>query len=87
MTYESEWKPPFSSPFENALSCDDDEVLDLGCVASHGFFHRDRKTGSYKIDTDSKPATGFLFRLISQLQLASTVPMIDVEAHASWLTD
>jgi hypothetical protein len=32
-----------------------------------------------------KPATAFLFNLISQLQFSGTVPMIDVLAYAQWL--
>ena len=88
LTLESEWKPPFGKPFNKALATDlETGRLDLGCVTSHGFFSRDRATSEYLIDTDCKPATGFLFRLISQLQLAGTVPMIDVEAYANWLTD
>lgn len=87
LTFESEWKPPFGDPFIKSLKSDDEGILDLGCVASHGFFHRDKKTGEYCVDTDRKPATGFLFRLISQLQMAGTVSMIDVEAYADWLTD
>ncbi len=88
LTFESEWKPPFGEPFHKALGVDEEiGRLDLGCVAAHGFFSRDRKTGDYIIDTDRKPATGFLFRLISELQHAGTVPMIDVEAYADWLTD
>ncbi|WP_291078207.1 DUF6602 domain-containing protein [Hyphomonas sp.] len=87
LTFESDWSPPFGDSFTKAVTAENDRLLDLGCVASHGFFHRHRKTGEYSIDTDRKPATGFLFRLISQLQLAGTVPMIDVEAYADWLTD
>lgn len=87
LTFESEWKPPFGDPFKTALKGDGDSQLDLGCVASHGFVHRKHTTGAVEIDTDRKPATGFLFRLISQLQLAGTVPMIDVEAYAGWLTN
>lgn len=87
LSLESEWKPPFGQSFYNALNVKTLETLDLGCVAAHGFYHCDRKTGEYTVDTDHKPATGFLFKLISQLQLAGTVPMIDVEAYAKWLTE
>jgi len=87
LTFESEWKPPFGNPFLKSLATQGDGVLDLGCVASHGFFHRNRANSEYTVDTDRKPATGFLFCLISQLQVAGTVPMIDVEAYADWLTD
>jgi len=34
----------------------------------------------------SKPTTAFLFKLISMLQFSGTVPMIDVNAYAEWLT-
>ena len=87
LTFESEWKPPFGDPFLKAVSISGNGALDLGCVASHGFFHFDSKNEIYLIDTERKPATAFLFRLISQLQLSGTVPMIDVEAYADWLTD
>ena len=33
-----------------------------------------------------RPATAFLFNLISTLQFSGTVPMIDVQAYAQWLT-
>jgi hypothetical protein len=33
-----------------------------------------------------KPATAFLFKLIAQLQFSGTVPMIDVQAYAEWLS-
>jgi len=32
-----------------------------------------------------KPATAFLFKLISQLQFSGTVPMIDIDAYGKWL--
>ena len=88
LAFESDWSPPFGESFDKALTAaDEDEALDLGCVAAHGFFHRGPDRGDYEIDTDRKPATGFLFKLISQLQLVGTVPMIDVDAYADWLTD
>ena len=87
LTFESEWRPPFGRSLERALNKTPDRILDLGCVASHGFFYRDSKSRQYTFDTDRKPATGFLFRLISELQFAGTVPMIDVEAYANWLTE
>ena len=86
LTFESEWKPPFGDALRRALQSDPSGTLDLGCVASHGFFYRNRSSGEYEFDRDKKPATGFLFKLISQLQLAGTVPMIDIEAYATWLT-
>jgi hypothetical protein len=47
-----------------------------------------KKRGYPSIDdlkTGRKAATAFLFKLISQLQLSGTVPMIDVQAYAQWL--
>ncbi|MCY3701542.1 MAG: hypothetical protein OXG16_02525 [Rhodospirillales bacterium] len=87
LTFESEWSPPFGKALIRALDKDPNQVLDLGCVASHGFFYQDRKSKQYTFDTDGKPATGFLFRLISELQFAGTVPMIDVAAYASSLKE
>ncbi len=87
LTFESEWKPPFGDSFDKSLSSSEGGHLDLGCIASHGFFYLNQKTDKYQINTDRTAATGFLFRLISQLQMAGTVPMIDVEAYADWLKD
>ncbi len=41
--------------------------------------------GAYETFAGGKPATAFLFKLISQLQFSGTVPMIDVQAYAQWL--
>ena len=61
--------------------------LDLGCVAAHGYFRFDEVSGAYKSYAGGKPATAFLLTLISQLQFSGTVPMIDVQAYAQWLSD
>jgi hypothetical protein len=77
LTFESEWSPALGSAFEQALLKETGNGrLDIGCVAAHGrfFFHG-----------PSDPATGFLFKLIAQLQSSGTVPMIDVEAYGRWL--
>lgn len=87
LTFESTWSPSFGDAFHTSLSDAKDEALDLGCVAEHGFFFRDEETGEVLIDNDRKPATGFLFKLISELQKLGTVPMINVQAYADWLTD
>jgi len=85
LTFESDWKPAFGSPLENALKTDNDlQRLDLGCVAAHGHFSRDA-SDTYQFINEGKPATAFLFKLISQLQFSGTVPMIDVQAYAAWL--
>jgi hypothetical protein len=79
LAFESDWSPAFGQPLADALATDDaDGVLDFGCVAAHGYFFRDQQSGAIETHIAGKPATGFLFRLISQLQFSGTVPMIDV---------
>jgi hypothetical protein len=86
LTFESDWKPAFGQPLGDALSADTGEGrLDLGCVAAHGYFCLDAKADAYETFPGGKPATAFLFKLISQLQFSGTVPMIDVQAYARWL--
>src|ERR1700745_535246 len=62
-----------------------DDRLDLACVAAHGTFSLNGQTGGYCYDQGGKPATAFLFNLISRLQFSGTVPMIDVQAYGRWL--
>jgi hypothetical protein len=86
LTFESEWKPAFGGPLKISLQNDvADGRIDLGCVAAHGHFRFDDATNGYDFVAEGKPATAFLFRLISQLQFSGTVPMIDVQAYAQWL--
>ena len=87
LTFESEWSPALGPSFEKALSANvGDGRLDIGCVASHGHFFFSEAASGYTFVNENKPATAFLFKLISQLQFSGTVPMIDVEAYAQWLT-
>lgn len=87
LTFESDWKPGLGEPLERMLECGTDEDrLNIGCVAAHGYFMRDAESGTYEMLAGSKPATAFLFRLIAQLQFSGTVPMIDVQAYGRWLT-
>ena len=87
LTFESDWKPSFGKPIEDALAAGDvGGRLDLGCVAAHGHFVFDQANGLYEFVEEGKPATAFLFRLISLLQFSGTVPMIDIQAYARWLT-
>lgn len=86
LTFESDWSPALGQSLLVALGTKEgDGHLDLGCVAAHGYFCHDEKTGRYDIHNGEKPATAFLFKLISQLQFSGTVPMIDVQAYARWL--
>jgi len=87
LTFESDWKPAFGQPLSDALDKDKTEGrLDFGCIAAHGYFCLDQQTGHYDTYNGGKPATSFLFKLISQLQSSGTVPMIDVQAYSKWLT-
>jgi hypothetical protein len=87
LTFESDWSPAFGQPFTDALANGDPHGrLDLGCIAAHGHFSFDQATDTYEMVTEGKPATAFLFKLISQLQFSGTVPMIDVQAYAQWLS-
>jgi|SRR5665213_638315 len=87
LSFESEWKPALGKPLlkslQNGIA---NKQLDFGCVAAHGYFYFDKLQKKYRVETGSKTITGFLFRLISDLQLSGTVPMLDVQAYAKWLT-
>lgn len=86
LSLESDWKPPFGELFIDALNrCNANERLDLGCVAAHGYFSTKQDGSEYQVIPGRKPATAFLFKLISLLQFSGTVPMIDVQAYAKWL--
>ena len=87
LTFESEWSPALGQPLLDALARGGtDERLELGCIAAHGFFSLDKKIGAYQLSGGGKAATAFLFKLISELQFSGTVPMIDVQAYAQWLS-
>lgn len=87
LTFESGWSPCFGAPFEKALmSADRGGFLTLGCVAAHGHFSWNEEKNGYDFTSAGKPATAFLFKLISMLQFSGTVPMIDVQAYARWLS-
>jgi hypothetical protein len=86
LTFESDWSPPLGQALEAALKGGNAEGrLDLGCIAAHGHFNHDATTQRYNFTLEGRPATAFLFNLISQLQFSGTVPMIDVQAYARWL--
>ena len=84
LTFESDWNPPLGDALVDALAAGNDEGrLDLGCVAAHGTFSVG--DAGVLIAPKGKPATAFLFELISRLQATATVPMIDIGAYARWL--
>jgi hypothetical protein len=83
----SDWSPALGESLQNALNGEQgDGKIDIGCVAAHGYFYLNSDTNQYVFENAGKPATAFLFKLISQLQFSGTVPMIDVQAYANWLS-
>ena len=87
LTFESDWTPALGDALLDVLGDGrPDDRLDMGCVAAQGYFEFDQKGGRYEVHDGGKPATAFLFKLISQLQFSGTVPMIDVQAYAEWLS-
>lgn len=86
VTFGSEWTPPLGDALESALHREQNAgFLDLGCIAEHGHFSYDHDSERYSFAPGGKPATAFLFDLISRLQGSGTVPMIDIQAYARWL--
>ena len=88
LTLESDWNPELGKPLENQLEAEKDSaLLNLGCVASHGYFYHDKEEDQFHLLRESKAATAFLFKLISELQFSGTVPMINIQAYGKWLLD
>lgn len=86
LTLESDWNPPLGDSFQNQLEAEKNgALLNIGCVASHGYFFHEKNSDQFNLLPESKAATAFLFKLISELQLSSTVPMIDIHAYGKWL--
>jgi hypothetical protein len=85
LSFESNWSPPLGKALTSALcKLEDEQRIDLGCVAAHGWFKCDDERCNILVP-GNKPATAFLLELIARLQQMATVPMIDVGAYASWL--
>lgn len=84
LTFESDWNPSMGAALEASLTANNG-TLNLGCIAAHGYFNFDASTKKYEYVMGGKPATAFLFKLISELQFSGTVPMIDVLAYSKWL--
>lgn len=87
LSLESGWSPALGEPMMKALNASPiNGHLDLGCIAAHGAFSYNESTSAYEVSDHAKHAATFLFELISRLQVSGTVPMIDINAYASWLT-
>lgn len=88
LSFDSDWSPALGDSLIKALTINQGlGKIDIGCIAAHGCFHLDGQLGRYEVQNASKPATAFLFKLISQLQFSGTVPMIDVLAYSKWLSE
>jgi len=86
LTLESEWNPALGDPLRRQLEENKDKsLLDIGCVASHGYFTHNKERDQFNLIPEPKAATAFLFRLISELQMKATVPMLDIQAYGDWL--
>lgn len=87
LAFQSAWKPALDRSLVSSLRKEaGGGRLDVGCVAAHGYFSFDQECADYRIHNGGKPATAFLLDLISRLQVGGTVPMIDVQAYAKWLS-
>lgn len=87
LSFESDWNPPMGKALSEALANGSENGrLDIGCIAAHGYFNYESVSSEYEFIDGPKPATSFLFKLISLLQFSGTVPMIDVLAYSKWLT-
>jgi hypothetical protein len=84
LTFESDWTPGMGESLMTLLK-KEEGIIDMGCIASHGYFNYETESKEYKFIHGGKPATAFLFKLISQLQFSGTVPMIDVLEYSKWL--
>ncbi len=88
LAFDSDWKPELGDSLLEALKQDQGKgKTDFGCGAGHGYFHTDESPAEYIVLTGGKPATEFLFKLISQLYFSDTVPMFDIQAYSEWLAD
>lgn len=88
LTLESDWSPALGDPLLNQLGAETgNSLLNIGCVASHGYFYHDNEMNQFNLLPEPKAATAFLFKLISELQFSGTVPMIDIQAYGKWLLE
>lgn len=88
LTLESDWNPALGDSLKKQLNAEKDlRLLNIGCVASHGYFFHEKESDQFSLLPETKAATAFLFKLISELQSKATVPMIDIQAYGNWLLE
>lgn len=86
LSLESEWNPSMGDSLRNKLKANcNDGLINIGCIANHGYFNFDKQRNDFEFLFSQKASTVFLLKLISILQFSGTVPMIDVDAYAKWL--
>jgi hypothetical protein len=86
LSLESEWNPAMGDSLRNKLKANcNDGLINIGCIANHGYFNFDKQRNDFEFLFSQKASTVFLLKLISILQFSGTVPMIDVDAYAKWL--
>ena len=60
LSLESEWNPALGTPLINQLETDiSDGLLNMGCIASHGYFFFDNKEANFEKHSEKKAATAF----------------------------
>lgn len=89
LALESDWTPALGGALQSNLDgcAEMCRRLDLGCVASHGIFSVDEKTGENVSTVSALATTMLLLELIARLQAMGTVPMMDVRAYSRWLDE
>lgn len=86
LSLDSSWSPALGDTLKsNLCTADELERLDIGCIASHGYFEYADEVSGYVIEQPNKNTTAFLYRFFSRLQALGTVPMVDISAYARWL--
>lgn len=89
LAFDSDWRPPFARPFEDALRAADAlHRVDLGCALRAGGFDVAYPDGGSLAVTRSAAESSLIFfflRLLHRLQGIGTVPAIDYAAYSSTL--
>ena len=86
LTVDSDWNPPFGSPFTSAINTTSKEGrLDIGCSAQQGMFevtYTEADSAAIDVQLTKAALALFLLRLIDRLRSIATVPAIDILAYA-----
>jgi len=90
VTYTSSWKKePLGIPFQKALiELTDNQRLDFGITADHGYFEITYKDDGLEVERflKSRALAAFLIRLLAKLQKLGTVPVIDYDVYSKILS-